>query len=234
MELDSSKKNYNKMMVSISERIMEHNKNLRKFDLENEINVISNVAPTHSYTSESEERRVKSLLQATLKKGEKLPEKILNVSEMLYANKVQEESNPEWYNVWIKLKTLTKRSRIIKYAKEQSLLKSFDKNKGLYLKTLLLSYFENCGFNVNTFEYDIDTEKISDIKTLIYENGFPIIHNFDGGQKMVDALATLNDSSNKEPKEQNKVKRINKKKLVEGDKINLKNKKNQILTQEID
>ena len=51
---------------------------------------------------------------------------------------------------------------------------------------------------------------------------------------MVDALATLNDSSNKEPKEQNKVKRINKKKLVEGDKINLKNKKNQILTQEID
>jgi len=228
MELDSSKKNYNQMMVSISQRINDHNKELKKIDIENEINVINNVSTIHKPNSESEERRVKSLLKATLQKGEQLPEKILNVAELLQAKKIQDELDPDWYNEWKKLKTLTKRSKIIKYSKEQTILKTFNKSKGLYLKTLLLCYFENGGYNVDTFEYDVDTELISDIKTLIYQNDLPLIPDFDGGKKMIDALVTLNDSPNSEPK---KVKRISKKKIIEGDKI-VKEKKSTDLIQE--
>lgn len=229
MELDSSKKDYNKMMLDIYERIVEHNKNLRKTDIENEINVINNTQPLSSY-SESEDRRVKTLLKATLKKGDQLPEKVLNVSELLKAKKEQEESNPDWYNEWCKLKTLTKRSRIIKYSKEQSVLKSYNKDKGVYIKTLLLCYFENGGYNSETFEYDPELDIISDIKTLNYVNEMPVINNFDGGQKMIDALSVLNNSTDKEPK---KVKRISKKNLVKSDKVS-KNKNEEILKQELD
>jgi len=229
MELDSSKKDYNKMMLDIYERIVEHNKNLRKTYTENEINVINNTQPLSSY-SESEDRRVKTLLKATLKKGEQLPEKVLNVSELLKAKKEQEESNPDWYNEWCKLKTLTKRSRIIKYSKEQSVLKSYNKDKGVYIKTLLLCYFENGGYNSETFEYDPELDIISDIKTLNYVNEMPVINNFDGGQKMIDALSILNNSTVKEPK---KVKRISKKNLVKSDKVS-KNKSEEILKQELD
>lgn len=229
MELDSSKKDYNKMMLDIYERIVEHNKNLRKTYIENEINVINNTQPLSSY-SESEDRRVKTLLKATLKKGEQLPEKVLNVSELLKAKKEQEESNPDWYNEWCKLKTLTKRSRIIKYSKEQSVLKSYNKDKGVYIKTLLLCYFENGGYNSETFEYDPELDIISNIKTLNYVNEMPVINNFDGGQKMIDALSVLNNSTAKEPK---KVKRISKKNLVKSDKVS-KNKSEEILKQELD
>ena len=229
MELDSSKKDYNKMMLDIYERIVEHNKNLRKTDIENEINVINNTQPLSSY-SESEDRRVKTLLKATLKKGDQLPEKVLNVSELLKAKKEQEESNPDWFNEWCKLKTLTKRSRIIKYSKEQSVLKSYNKDKGVYIKTLLLCYFENGGYNSETFEYDPELDIISDIKTLNYINEMPVINNFDGGQKMIDALSVLNNSTAKEPK---KVKRISKKNLVKNDKVS-KNKSEEILKQEHD